>query len=136
MIKQIINTFVVIAACLGVAAFVLVLVKKQNCQTKEPLTTTSCGNLDDDKSKNIEKFDWESNTIGVNQVSETECDGLQGATSNKCCKVYDSGNAKNYFVQRYNTCGEYFQDNKMYAWNSQLPSMPQGYVCPGHKLCD
>ena len=36
MIKHIINTFVAIAACLGVAAFVMVLVKKQNCQTKEP----------------------------------------------------------------------------------------------------
>ena len=36
MIKQIINTFVAIAACLGVAAFVMVLVRKQNCQTKEP----------------------------------------------------------------------------------------------------
>jgi hypothetical protein len=34
MIKHIINTFIVIAACLGLAAFILVLVKKQNCQTK------------------------------------------------------------------------------------------------------
>ena len=41
MIKHIINTFVAIAACLGLAAFILVLVKKQNCQTKEPLTTSS-----------------------------------------------------------------------------------------------
>ena len=55
MIKHITNIFIVIAACLGLAAFILVLVKKQNCQTKESLTT-SCGKLDD-KSKNIEKFD-------------------------------------------------------------------------------
>ena len=41
MIKQIINTFVVIAACLGLAAFILVLVKKQNCQTKEPFDNSS-----------------------------------------------------------------------------------------------
>ena len=47
MIKHIINTFVAIAACLGLVAFILVLVKKQNCQTKEPLTTSSCGKLDD-----------------------------------------------------------------------------------------
>ena len=71
MIKHIINTFVAIAACLGVAAFVMVLVKKQNCQTKEPLTTSSCGKLDDkSKSKNIEKYnnsDSNSNIV-VNQV--------------------------------------------------------------------
>ena len=30
MIKQIINTFVAIAACLGVAAFILVLTSKQS----------------------------------------------------------------------------------------------------------
>ena len=45
MIKHIINTFIVIAACLGVAAFILVLVKKQNYKTKEPLTTSSYENF-------------------------------------------------------------------------------------------
>ena len=41
MIKYIINTFVAIAACLGVAAFILVLIPKQNCQTKEKLVATN-----------------------------------------------------------------------------------------------
>ena len=45
--KQMIALFIVIGACLGLVAFILVLVKKQNCQTKEPLTTSSCGKLDD-----------------------------------------------------------------------------------------
>ena len=39
MIKYIINTFVAIAACLGIAAFVLVLTSKQStkCPTRENL---------------------------------------------------------------------------------------------------
>jgi hypothetical protein len=35
--KQMIALFIVIGACLGIAAFVLVLTSKQNCQTKENL---------------------------------------------------------------------------------------------------
>ena len=36
--KQLIALFIVIGACLGIAAFVMVLTSKQNCQTKEKLT--------------------------------------------------------------------------------------------------
>jgi hypothetical protein len=94
MIKHIINTFVAIAACLGLAAFILVLVKKQKYQTKEPLTTTSCGKLDD-KSKNIKKYNVGGNdNIDVNKVSRN----VEGYKE-KCYPVKRGGKTVNLCVQ-------------------------------------
>ena len=122
MIKHIINTFVAIAACLGLAAFILVLVKKQNCQTKEPLTTSSCGKLDDkSKSKNIEKYNVGGNdNIGVNTVSINDCKGLLNYKSNQCCKVY-LPNSKYWFVRPYHSCKAYYRDNKNNWYDEQVP---------------
>ena len=120
--KQIINTFVVIAACLGLAAFILVLVKKQNCQTKEPLTTSSCGKLDDkSKSKNIEKYNVGGNdNIGVDQVPRSECKGLTHYKTSQCCKVY-LPNSKYWFVLPFDSCKAYYNENKNHWYDEQVP---------------
>ena len=124
MIKHIINTFIVIAACLGIAAFILVLVKKQNCQTKEPLTTSSCGKLDDkSKSKNIEKYNIDGNdNIGINVVPRSECKGLTNYKTNQCCKVYKPmSNPAKWFVLPWDNCWNYWNYQKRYAWDLQAP---------------
>lgn len=78
MIKQIINTFVAIAACLGVAAFILVLIPKQNCETKEPLTTSSCGT-----KKEYIDFGFGPGAPGLKPNGQP-CDSHEQCISNQC----------------------------------------------------
>ena len=59
-VKQMISLFIVIGACLGVAAFVLELTSKQNCDTKEQYySTAQC--IDDNIIKN--KLNWFCNSV-------------------------------------------------------------------------
>ena len=59
-VKQMMTAFIIIGACLGIAAFVLVLTSKQNCDTKEQYySTEEC--IDDNDVK--DKLNWFCTTV-------------------------------------------------------------------------
>ena len=64
--------FIVIGACLGIAAFVMVLTSKQNCQTKEKLLTINTNARDrfETDLSNVERRRQDSNEKDMKPIDE------------------------------------------------------------------
>ena len=60
-------------------------------------------------------------TTLVDQVPRSECKGLTNYKTNQCCKVYKP-NSDEWFVRPFDSCWNYWNYQKRYAWDQQAPA--------------
>ena len=83
-VKQMISLFIVIGACLGIVAFVMVLTSKQNCDTKEHYESSDCNYTDNAAKDSLNRF-----CLNVCKIPDNPPTKGGKVMCNSSCKKYD-----------------------------------------------